>query len=748
MNQTEHRPLVHAIPCLLVTAAVLCLTAVCSAQEGPRIAVDAMRADGHSVRWDGGRLLADSPAYKARFDRSGIHFTPTLGPTAPRNFPVQLVFDSIRRGSTVIETGSGAEPSLSADVVSIPRGSDGALDIIERYEVRDTDIEQSFVFRSRPAGTGDLIVRLRVHTELAAKRGEGLETLSLTKEGLVGGVKIGAVTGFDADGDRVPGHMNFDGDFIELVLPARFVDAAAYPLVLDPVIGGIFSGGASFQDRRPDIAYDATNDFYLLVWEIHRSATDVDIWATRLKSDNTGRTGLVVVSGTGIQSRPSIANIASTDMYMVVWQDNAKGNWDVRGRAVDVSTKAVSAIVTIAGTTSNEITPDIAGEATSADDDAVCVWDDEGVGIRAVEIEVKSTTSVTVGTPKTLAVGKAPLHDNPAISKSGGARRRVAIVWEAFTSSIALQAFTMDLAPASAPVSLPLTNQFPDVDGDGTDFAVVFQRPESSTSSLGDIWCWAVSVPATVTQPMRTRVAPRALAATSNDDEAHPTVSFVGSRYVAVWADREPNSTTSYRCHIQNLLPDCTNCGSGWRVSRSSGRRCEWPAIASHFSGGATTSDQAWILFQQEELSATPPRSMVMVARYDAVVGGPVQTIANSCGGGGTLSISGAFSFGEKVTFQLRGADTAATSGIFVAGVPSSRPQFPCATCQFLLGPIMVGLPLSAGGTQLTSTIPCDMRLLDYDLDVQVIVLGTTSSPCAIVLGLSASNILRARVRD
>jgi hypothetical protein len=60
----------------------------------------------------------------------------------------------------------------------------------------------------------------------------------------------------------------------------------------------------------------------------------------------------------------------------------------------------------------------------------------------------------------------------------------------------------------------------------------------------------------------------------------------------------------------------------------------------------------------------------------------------------------------------------------------------------------MVGLPLSAGGTQLTSTIPCDMRLLNYDLDVQVIVLGTTSSPCAIVPALSASNILRARVRD
>ena len=60
----------------------------------------------------------------------------------------------------------------------------------------------------------------------------------------------------------------------------------------------------------------------------------------------------------------------------------------------------------------------------------------------------------------------------------------------------------------------------------------------------------------------------------------------------------------------------------------------------------------------------------------------------------------------------------------------------------------MIGIPMNGGSTSLASTIPCDSILLNYDLDVQVVVLGTAASPCGILPGLSASNILRARVRD
>ena len=108
----------------------------------------------------------------------------------------------------------------------------------------------------------------------------------------------------------------------------------------------------------------------------------------------------------------------------------------------------------------------------------------------------------------------------------------------------------------------------------------------------------------------------------------------------------------------------------------------------------------------------------------------------------------GGSSVGEKVSFQLSDADAQATAGVFVAGIPTTRPQFPCGTCRYLLGPIMLGLSLSGGSARFASTIPCDMRLLNYDLDVQIIVVGTTASPRRMLPGLSASNILRAWVRD
>jgi len=172
------------------------------------------------------------------------------------------------------------------------------------------------------------------------------------------------------------------------------------------------------------------------------------------------------------------------------------------------------------------------------------------------------------------------------------------------------------------------------------------------------------------------------------------------------------------------------------------------PFVASHFSGGATKSDQAWVLFQQEDLTKTPPVSIIMVARYDTVTGGPVQTIANGCGGGGTFSIDGAFAFGENPTYRLSGADNNSPIAVFFAGFLGARQQIPCGTCTYLLGPIAIGLPISGGAAQLRWSIPCDLRLLDFDLDAQMIVLRTTTSPCAVLPGLSASNVLRARVRD
>ena len=58
---------------------------------------------------------------------------------------------------------------------------------------------------------------------------------------------------------------------------------AAYPLVLDPEIGtDILIGGTTFDDTGPDVAYDDTNNTYLVVWQRGFSALNYQVRAQRV----------------------------------------------------------------------------------------------------------------------------------------------------------------------------------------------------------------------------------------------------------------------------------------------------------------------------------------------------------------------------------------------------------------------------------------------------------------------------------
>ena len=509
------------------------------------------------------------------------------------------------------------------------------------------------------------------------------------------------------------------------------------------------SGGRSFWDEKPDVAHDPITGVYAHVWQ-HHNGTNYDVWL-KLFNDTPPRTGganFTIASGVGNQMDPCVAYIAKTGMFLVAWQDDAQGNWDIMCRAYDPNANSGGATITVAATAADEITPDIAGEATKLDDDAVLVWDDESVGIRAVEIEVPSLT-VKVLTPiKTLAPGAKPLNNNPAVSRSGGAARRIAMVWQVLPSTMNVTAYTMDLAAASTPLGLSLTNSFPEVDGDGSQFLIVFQRPDTATPNLGDIWCYSVKVPLVAALSMTLVATPRALAANANQDEKHPTVAFVGGSYLAAWS--VVNTIDLFgKCRIQTLTPDCSTCGNGWLIQFANRQRfVSGQAIASEYnSDAATTSRKARLIYDTGYIQNGSPAFILQQVHYE-VVGGPKNTIVAGCGTGGSLSIPGPFSFGENVMLALSGADPNATNALFVLGIPGARMQFPCGTCRILLGPFIFGVAVSGGQAQWSARIPCDAALLNLDGDFQYVVLTPGTSPCpAILPGLSTSNILRATIQ-
>ena len=73
----------------------------------------------------------------------------------------------------------------------------------------------------------------------------------------------------------------------EAKLRAPFVDEAQLPLVVDPLIGSSFetySPATSYVDTKPDVAYDASNDVYLAVFERVFSALDHDVHAQNFRA--------------------------------------------------------------------------------------------------------------------------------------------------------------------------------------------------------------------------------------------------------------------------------------------------------------------------------------------------------------------------------------------------------------------------------------------------------------------------------
>ncbi|MBL8752353.1 MAG: hypothetical protein JNK15_03550, partial [Planctomycetes bacterium] len=261
---------------------------------------------------------AGGPGYSARFDDAGASFTPLLGPKVGSDPRLHFTFLGCRRGEQALAEGGPVVPSVEGQVVRYARGA-----VVEQYEARVDGVEQSFVFAQRPKGDGDLIVRGRVTTALPLASASA-EAVRFELPDL-GGVAFGAVTGVDASGATMRGGLRLCGDELELSLPASFVDSAAYPLVLDPLIATAFAIGndPAHDDVHPAIAFDTTSSRYLVVWAVVIPVA----FATPAHTEIRGQ---FVAAGGGLQggqlllatdgheaAEPVVANINSTNRFLV-----------------------------------------------------------------------------------------------------------------------------------------------------------------------------------------------------------------------------------------------------------------------------------------------------------------------------------------------------------------------------------------------------------------------------------------------
>lgn len=198
----------------------------------------ALREDGQTLRdpaapvprssfqpeGDGWTLIRTS--FSVRIEHREILFTP-LGPSKGRRFPrpARLELVTLTRGAVDLTEGSSVPAFLNGGALVVTRGP-----VIESHAGTDAGLETSWAFAARPAGEGDIIIRIRVHGEVVARvAGDGLHFFDPRREA---GLDIRTPEWTDARGTKSAIIAACERGVIEVRLPSALVDASAYPATL------------------------------------------------------------------------------------------------------------------------------------------------------------------------------------------------------------------------------------------------------------------------------------------------------------------------------------------------------------------------------------------------------------------------------------------------------------------------------------------------------------------------------------
>ena len=103
-----------------------------------------------------------------------------------------------------------------------------------------------------------------------------------------------------------------------------------------PISDYVDTGDLAERQERPAIAYNATADEYLVVWQGFTATSKWDIYAQRLSADGSPMGEVVVLSSAAdTRAYPDVAdNIATTEYLNVRHDRRSSAQWDVYGQRV------------------------------------------------------------------------------------------------------------------------------------------------------------------------------------------------------------------------------------------------------------------------------------------------------------------------------------------------------------------------------------------------------------------------------
>jgi cytoskeletal protein CcmA (bactofilin family) len=217
-------------------------------------------------------------------------------------------------------------------------------ELVEQYLLRPKTIEQQFIIPAPlPLGREDLVITGRVSSDGAFEKAE----TGWRWRNEAGAVTLGTVTVFDAGGAELPATMQVTANETRIEVDGSALAMAEYPVTIDPEIGANDfrisdmgpDGSTSFGAGDAAVAYNSTNNEYLVVWkgtddtaplvggesEIFgqrlNAATGAEVGANDFRISDMGPDG----NGSFDAASPKVAYNSTNNEYLVVWvgDDNA-----------------------------------------------------------------------------------------------------------------------------------------------------------------------------------------------------------------------------------------------------------------------------------------------------------------------------------------------------------------------------------------------------------------------------------------
>lgn len=486
-----------------------------------------------------------------------------------------------------------------------------------------------------------------------------------------------------------------------------------------------------------------------MVWSVDTTGSNSEIRGQLLSSSGALVGSQMVLANSYLGRAPSVASINATNRFLVTCIDQNTYTIPQMGVFVQPFLKCFS-VAAATGVISNAVVM-AGGGFQDPDVQTAHVGGDSRIGLfgsaenalvvyREVPYQqgIQVTRSALVHVPSsgdpvvlsTTTQSSLPVQTGAFVSPTtGGAGHWLLIIathlnggpvspYQRFTAQL------LDSAGNACGGPITLWNGGPTVNlgapsiatRDGNEFVVVWEEISTHTIQLRRlVWSGTCSTGSWSLDPVLSPVEQVAVAHT-------PAITFAKDKYLLSWA--QPILFATTKVWVKGLDPvTCANCGAELRVDSGSATEVT-PAIASRWSGGDATSDEAMVVWSNPAI-----RGRVVEA---IGAGGTVTALGGGCGISGFndfATYSGTPTLGTTFSIDLLNP----TSPVLGLAVGFSPVGLACGSCT-LVGAMDILLPVTASAPVV---VPCDANLIGVELWSQWLQFRASGCPILPTIGLS-----------